>query len=139
MESEFITSLLEPEPRLKEGRALAKSRAVTAMMDNSDGLGLSLSDLSEVSRVGFVVKEEALPIATGLVEMVGQERALELVMSAGGDFELVFTVKPEGLEAARKACELTVIGEVVEEGIWMEQEGERRRMEAKGYEHRIGE
>ncbi len=55
VESEFITSLLEPEPRLKEGRALAKSRAVTAMMDNSDGLALSLSDLSEVSRVGFVV------------------------------------------------------------------------------------
>ncbi len=76
VESEFITSLLEPEPRLKEGRALAKSRAVTAMMDNSDGLGLSLSDLSEVSRVGFVVKEETLPVAKGLVEMVGHERAV---------------------------------------------------------------
>ena len=139
VESEFITSLLEPEPRLKEGRALAKSRAVTAMMDNSDGLGLSLSDLSEVSRVGFVVKEETLPVAEGLVEMVGQEKALEMVMSAGGDFELVFTVKPEGLEAARKACELTVIGVVVEEGIWMEKGGKRRRIEAKGYEHRIGE
>jgi thiamine-monophosphate kinase len=138
VESEFITSLLEPEPRLKEGRALAKSRTVTAMMDNSDGLGLSLSDLSEVSRVGFVVREEALPIAPGLVEMVGQEMAQELVMSAGGDFELVFTVRPEGLEAARRACGLTVIGEVVEEGIWMEKGGERRRVEAKGYEHRIG-
>ncbi len=138
VESEFVTSLLEPEPRLKEGRALAKSRAVTAMMDNSDGLGLSLSDLSEVSRVGFVVYEEKLPIAPGLVEMVGQEKAREMVMSAGGDFELVFTVRPDGLEAARKACELTVIGEVVEEGIWMEKGGERRRVEAKGYEHRIG-
>ena len=42
-ESEFITRLLEPEPRLKEGRALAKSQSVTAMMDNSDGLALSLS------------------------------------------------------------------------------------------------
>jgi thiamine-monophosphate kinase len=137
VESEFITSLLEPEPRLKEGRALARSRAVTAMMDNSDGLALSLSDLSEVSRVGFVVKEEALPVATGLLEMVGKEKALELVMSAGGDFELVFTVRPEGLEAARKACGLTVIGEVVEEGIWMERKGERRRIEARGYEHII--
>ena len=108
------------------------------MMDNSDGLALSLSDLAEVSRVGFVVQEEALPVAEGLAEMVGQEKALEMVMSAGGDFELVFTVRPEGLEAARRACELTVIGEVVEEGIWMEKRGERRRVEAKGYEHRIG-
>ena len=36
----------------EEGRALAMSRAATAMMDNSDGLALSLSDLSGVSRVG---------------------------------------------------------------------------------------
>ena len=138
LDSPFITRLLEPEPRLREGRALAKSRAVTAMMDNSDGLALSLSDLAEVSHVGFVVQEEALPIAEGLVEMVGQEKALEMVMSAGGDFELVFTVRPGELEAARKACALTVIGEVVEEGIWMKREGQRRRVEARGYEHKIG-
>jgi thiamine-monophosphate kinase len=108
------------------------------MMDNSDGLALSLFDLAQVSRVGFVVQEEALPVAEGLAEMVGQEKALETVMSAGGDFELVFTVRPDGLEAAREACGLTVIGEVVEEGIWIEKGGERRRVEAKGYEHRIG-
>jgi thiamine-monophosphate kinase len=138
LDSPFIEKLLEPEPRLKEGRALAQSRAVTAMMDNSDGLALSLSDLAEVSHVGFVVREEALPVAEGLAEIVGQEKALEMVMSAGGDFELVFTVRPGGLEAAKKACELTVIGEVVEEGIWMEREGQRRRMETRGYEHRIG-
>jgi thiamine-monophosphate kinase len=138
VQSEFITRLLEPEPRLKEGRALAKSQAVTAMMDNSDGLALSLSDLSEVSQVGFLVREEALPIAAGLVEMVGYEKALEMVMSAGGDFELIFTVSPKGLEAARNACALTVIGEVMEEGIWMEREGERKKIAAKGYEHKIG-
>jgi thiamine-monophosphate kinase len=107
------------------------------MMDNSDGLALSLSDLAEVSRVGFVVNEAALPLAEGLAEMVGHEKAVEMVMSAGGDFELVFTVRPDGLEAAMKAGEVTVIGKVAEEGIWMEAEGERRMIEAKGYEHRI--
>jgi thiamine-monophosphate kinase len=96
MQSKFIEKLLEPEPRLAEGQALAKSRVFTTMMDNSDGLALSLSDLSEVSRVGFLVQEEALPLAEGLVEMVGQEKALEMAMSAGGDFELVFTVRPGG-------------------------------------------
>ena len=88
--------------------------------------------------MGFVVNEEALPVAEGLSEMVGQEKALELVLSAGGDFELIFTVRPDGLDAAQKACTLTVIGEVVDEGIWMEKDGMRRRIEAKGYEHRIG-
>lgn len=138
MESDLITALLEPEPRLKEGLALARSRAVTAMMDNSDGLALSLSDLAQCSHVGFVVQEEALPLAAGLEEMVGTDSALEMVMSAGGDFELVFTVRPGELDAARKACHLTVIGEVVEEGIWMERDGRRQRIEARGYEHRIG-
>lgn len=139
LDSPFIEKLLEPEPRLAEGRALAKSGAVTAMMDNSDGLALSLSDLAEVSRVGFVVHEERLPVAGGLEDAVGRESAKEMVMSAGGDFELVFTVRPEGLDAARRACELTVIGEVVAEGIWMEAKGEKKRVQARGYEHRIGE
>ncbi len=138
LESDLITRLLEPQPRLKEGRALAQSRAVTAMMDNSDGLALSLSDLAEASRVGFVVWEDKLPFAPGLVEMVGRETAVELVMSAGGDFELLCTVAAERLELAKQACELTVIGRVVDEGIWMEKDGERRRVEARGYEHRIG-
>jgi thiamine-monophosphate kinase len=74
--------------------------------------------------------------------MVGREKAVEMAMSAGGDFELVFTARPEALQAAlqadRKGCALTVIGEVVVEGIWMEKGGERRQVEAKGYEHRIG-
>jgi thiamine-monophosphate kinase len=138
LKSEFIVKLLEPEPRLKEGRALAQSRAVTAMMDNSDGLSLSLSDLSEVSGVGFVVYEEKLPIIPGLEGLVGHDEAVDIVMSAGGDFELVFTVRPQMLEAAKGACELKVIGAVVEEGIWMEQKGGRRRISAKGYEHKIG-
>lgn len=61
-----------------------------------------------------------------------------MALGAGGDFELVYTVGREKLEAARQACQLTVIGEVVKEGIWMERDGERMRLEAKGYEHMIG-
>ncbi len=137
LKNKFVENLLEPQPRLKEGRALAKSRSVSAMMDNSDGLALSLFDLAEVSRVGFIVQEEALPIAEGIEDMVGHREAVDLVLSAGGDFELVFTAKPEKIEEARKVCELTVIGSVVEEGIWMEAGGQRRRLEPKGYEHTI--
>ncbi|MDQ1283140.1 MAG: thiamine-monophosphate kinase, partial [Euryarchaeota archaeon] len=137
LDSPFIEKLLEPEPRLAEGRALAGSGAVTAMMDNSDGLALSLSDLAGVSQVGFVVEEDSLPIAPGLSEAVGKKAAQELVMSAGGDFELVFTVRRGGLEAARGACKLTVIGEVVNEGIWIEKDGERRPRALRGYEHKI--
>ena len=138
IDSPFIVKLLEPEPRLKEGQALAKSRAATAMMDNSDGLALSLADLSQASGVGFLLREKAIPLADGLLEMMGQEKAVQTAMSAGGDFELLFTLRPQGLKYARRACDLTVIGEVVEEGLWMERDGQKRRLEARGYEHRIG-
>jgi thiamine-monophosphate kinase len=138
IDHEFITKLLEPEPRIAEGKALAKSRAVTAMMDNSDGLSLSLSDLADVNQVGFLMQEEAIPLAPGLAEMVGREKAVEMALSAGGDFELVFTVDPEMLAASEAACDLTVIGTVVEDGIWMESEGKKIRIVPKGYEHKIG-
>jgi thiamine monophosphate kinase len=42
------------------------------------------------------------------------KKAQEFVMSAGGDFELVFAVRPDGLDEARRACALTVIGEIIE-------------------------
>jgi thiamine-monophosphate kinase len=105
------------------------------MMDNSDGLALSLFDLAEVSKVGFVVHEEALPIAECIEDLVGHQEAVNLVLSAGGDYELVFTVRPEKIDEARKACDLTVIGSVVEEGIWIEAGGQKKKLEPKGYEH----
>jgi len=135
LKNNFIENLLEPQPRLKEGRALALSRSVSSMMDNSDGLALSLFDLAEVSKVGFVVQEDALPISEGIEEVVGRREAVDLVLSAGGDYELVFTVRPEKIEEARKASDLTVIGSVVEEGIWIEAGGKKKKLEPKGYEH----
>jgi hypothetical protein len=58
-------------------------------------------------------------------------------MSAGGDFRAGLHDEAGGaVEAAREACRLTVIGEVVV-GIWMEKVGERRRVEAREYEHKI--
>lgn len=49
----------------------------------------------------------------------------------------MFTVRPEEMEAARKACALTMMGEVMAEGIWMEKGGKGRRIETRGYEHKL--
>ncbi|MCJ7445516.1 MAG: thiamine-phosphate kinase [Methanotrichaceae archaeon] len=135
--NEYIKYLLEPKPKLKEGRALAHSRSVTSMMDNSDGLARSICDLSEVNHIGFVIQEESLPIPHEIVEMVGYEKALEFALSAGGDFELLFTVEPDSLEAAMKACDLKVIGYVVDKGLWMERNGNKRKIVPVGYEHKF--
>jgi thiamine-monophosphate kinase len=129
--------LLEPTPRMKEGRSLALTKSVTSMMDNSDGLALSLFDLAEAGNVGFSVREKRIPFDP-LVRMVAGEEgeALDLALYAGGDFELVFTASPDLIEDAAKACDFTVIGTVLEEReIVIESDMGRRALEPRGYEH----
>ncbi|MDF0591452.1 thiamine-phosphate kinase [Candidatus Methanocrinis natronophilus] len=133
----LMRRLLEPSPRLEEGRALALSGAVTSMMDNSDGLALSLFDLSEAGGVGFLVQEERIPIDP-LVSKVAEDGddAIDLALYSGGDFELVFTVRQNRIDEVSRACDLTVIGTVLEERkVLMEAAGARRRLEPRGYEH----
>lgn len=127
--------LLEPEPRLAEGQALARSRSVTSMMDNSDGLAISLYDLAEASDTGFVVRAEALPVARGAEEIFGHDEALEMALYSGGDFELIFTVRPEMIDAAYSACRLGVIGTVVDQGVWIERDGKMMPLAKKGFLH----
>ncbi len=126
--------LLEPQPRLAEGRALALSGAVTSMMDNSDGLALSLHDLAHAGGAGFLIREGDIPIDSK-VEALFPGEGLDLALHAGGDFELLFTVRPDRLEEAEDACPLTPIGVVVDSGVWMEGSSGRQRLEARGYQH----
>ncbi|MDH7596833.1 MAG: thiamine-phosphate kinase [Methanothrix sp.] len=128
--------LLEPRPRVREGIALARTGAVTAMMDNSDGLALSLHDLADAGGTGFMVEYWRIPLADEVREIAeSDEEALEMVLSAGGDFELLFTVREDMIDDARKACELSVIGRAVEDGVWLERDGRRIPISRRGYEH----
>jgi thiamine-monophosphate kinase len=130
--SVVVKKLFEPIPRIAEGIRLAESKAVTSMMDNSDGLSISLYQLAEVNGCGFTIHADSLPVLPALDPDLGLGPDLELALYAGGDFELLFTVAPEGLDDARNACELTVIGEVapVAGGITLDK---TREIERKGY------
>jgi len=130
-----LSALFEPKARIREGMALAESRAVTSMMDISDGLALSLYDLARVNNVGFKVYYDRLPILEEVREIAGDDGLLELAAYSGGDFGLLLTVKAGELEKVREACRLTVIGEVIEEGILMDRQGSIEVLEARGYEH----
>ncbi len=132
---EILKALFEPMPRINEGMALAESRAVSSMMDISDGLALSLHDMSKASGVGFKIYESKLPVLPGVKRLLKGEELLKAVVYTGGDFELLFTVAPDKIERARKACPLTVIGEVVKEGVLIERAGKLEELKARGYEH----
>ena len=81
-----------PEPRLAEGRWLAASRNVRAMIDTSDGLSTDLARLARASDVGATI--ETVPVA-------GEARAIALragadaerwALDGGEDFELLVAV-----------------------------------------------
>ena len=116
------------EPMLTLGQALSASGECGACMDNTDGIGQSLSELSEASKCAFVVKQDALRIP-GIVDKVcrtGGVRPLDIVFDGGADFSLVGTLRGEWTgERAKKRFgdDIEIIGFVAPgEGVWLEAE-----------------
>lgn len=104
--TEFQEYLFTPKPEVERGRALAEL-GVTAMMDVSDGLALSLWDLSEASGRRMEIDSSLLPL------MDATEYARQCGLFGGGDFGLLFTV-PACHRDAVLAMGCSVVGEVVE-------------------------
>ncbi len=83
-----LAALHRPQPRVALGLALRG--LATAMLDVSDGLLGDLNHILELSRVGAVVDEAALPLAA-LLEACGDPvRAVRACTSGGDDYELLF-------------------------------------------------
>ena len=105
---QFEKALFEPQPRVEEGQILGRV-GVSAMMDDSDGIALSLYDLMSANGYGFSVDSAKLPLVAG----IPLDKARELALHGGGDYELIFTLSPDKYPVA--SVPSTVIGTVVEE------------------------
>ena len=99
----LVESVYNPKARIQEGIALAHSGAVTSSIDSSDGLAMSLYDLSKSSGVGFQVDD--LPIPPEVMAYTNHHglNPAHLALYGGEEYELVFTVKKDLLEDAQKA------------------------------------
>jgi len=133
-DSSKADELFRFRPRITEGLILAKF--ATSMMDISDGLARSLYQLSEASKVGFKIDYEKLPFTAEVLTLAkDEEEILEMGIYTGEDFELLFTLHPAKLRAAKRVCNFTVIGEVIKEGVIMKHNGHSVTMEDRGFEH----
>jgi thiamine-monophosphate kinase len=112
------------------------------MIDVSDGLAADAWHLCTESRCGAVLRAEAIPIADAARRMNDGRSPLEHALGDGEDFELVFAADPAD---ARRLLELQPVagitlahlGECVETGLWLEENGARRPLEPAGYVHAL--
>ncbi|MFQ5925363.1 MAG: thiamine-monophosphate kinase, partial [Dehalococcoidia bacterium] len=130
---------LKPYPRVIEGQILAR-HGVKATIDLSDGLVSDLAKVGKASRVGARLRVGAIPIHP-TVSAAFKQDGLELALSGGEDYELLFTGRIEVIDRIKglMPCPVTVIGEMVgdEPGrvrLFDEQGGEVR-LERGGWEH----
>ena len=105
-------AFLHPLPRLAEGQLLAEQGVVTAI-DISDGLLSDLRHVCQASNVGARIKAEYLPVPPAVTSNFG-ERALELALAGGEDYELLFTAPAEVINQlkGKTPCPVTIIGEI---------------------------
>lgn len=91
----LINKHLNPTPRVLLGQVLAASKMVGAMQDISDGIATDLAHICSQSGVGAELDADLLPGAEilGRVSQIINKEPVDLKISGGEDYELVFTVK----------------------------------------------
>jgi len=137
----ILEAVYSPKARLCEGIALGSTGYVSSSIDSSDGLAVSLHELSKRSHVGFVLNE--LPIAKevkNFADIHGLDET-ELSLYGGEEYELVLTVRSEGWTKAQKAIrkvggELMAIGEATEnKDIVFRKDKLEMKIQCRGWEH----
>jgi thiamine-monophosphate kinase len=132
-------SFRTPEPRVAEGRWLAASRNVHAMIDCSDGLSTDLRRLARAAGLGARV--ESVPLAPCVAEIASAAGAAgrSWGLDGGEDFELLVAVAPRafGYLAARYRAhfrrELLPIGTLTAGDRLLDAGG--AEIEEAGYDH----
>jgi len=125
--SSLRRAFLHPYPRIAEGQLLVE-QGVKAAIDISDGLISDLGHICKASQVSARIEVDRVPIPPPVKANFG-DRALELALAGGEDYELLFTGSSELIDNVRLAasCPITVIGEIVADKI-----GEITLVDSKG-------
>lgn len=112
---------LTPMARFKEGHLLSILQLPSAMIDISDSLAADVGHLMEQSDVGVVLDLWKIPLSPALCRFARWTQCdpLQVALYGGEDYELLFSVPPEKINAlerliAKKTIRAHPIGSVVE-------------------------
>jgi len=130
---------LYPAPRVALGECLR--RYASGCIDVSDGLLADAGKLARASGCGLEITYGEVPVSEALLGAVGEERARELALTGGDDYELCFSVRPA--QVARLLAEVppqrwgyTRIGTLRESpGADVLRDGAVMSLSHSGYEH----
>jgi thiamine-monophosphate kinase len=137
---ELCTAYYRPEPRLALGQALRG--IASAAQDVSDGLLADLAHVARSSKVQITVDIAAIPLAGVLTALCTSTAVFKLALTAGDDYELVFTApagKKKAVAAAAKKAGVRVsrIGKVTKgEGVQvLDLSGRPMNFSKPGFDH----
>ena len=139
-----LRAQLDPSPPLALGRALLDHDVVHAGMDVSDGLSGDLQTLCAESDLAVCLEGPDIPVdswARGLERARGGD-PLSLALHGGEDYELLFALAPEKLDALRDLAviwdlPITVIGTFRrgEPAVWLRGPGGETLVEPRSHDH----
>jgi thiamine-monophosphate kinase len=137
---ELFAAYYRPEPRLALGVALRG--IASAAQDVSDGLLADLAHIARSSKVRMNIEIAAIPLAGVLTALRTSTDVFRLALTAGDDYELVFTApagKKKAVAAAAKKAgvRVTRIGKVEKgEGVTvLDLSGSPLEFTGAGYDH----
>jgi len=114
-QDEVIKRLDFPKARILAGQALREY--ATSAIDLSDGLVADLEHICKASGVGANIVLDDLPIPVALKETIGLDKAYDMALKGGDDYELLFSVAEDnrvGMETvlANSGNKITCIGQL---------------------------
>ena len=147
-----VERYLRPDPRVRAGMLLGRNRAATSCIDLSDGLSDAVRQVAEASGVGITIDQKCLLFADELLPLTVVESArrsatvdvrdvLHTAITAGDDYELLFTSRPSqrgrlrGVRRQTGDLPITRIGLVTKGSDVLLRDEQGTREMPRGYEH----
>jgi len=96
----FVDAWRAPRARIEQGLAL--SGVATSAVDVSDGALADLGHVCEASGLGAIIEAARIPLAPGMDELARKLGVdpLQLALSGGEDYELIYTLPPAAVDPA---------------------------------------